>query len=130
MLILLVSTDGSWIPAAGFEAESATDGRELLSVWRGQASEIALNCAAGCDPCDALVDVAAGWRRSEEVGFFVGYPPGGSVAERSIDSGIPSNATIMFGGSFSEGVGDPFGWLVGDGCEPVAVSVVGFIVQV
>ena len=109
---------------------SATDGGEPPIPWRREASEIVLEGAAGCDPCDALGEVAAGWLRSEKVGSFVGYLVVGAVADRSVDGSVPGCATVGFGGSFSEGVGDPFGWLVGDGGESVAVSVVGFVVQV
>jgi hypothetical protein len=109
---------------------SATDGGEPPILWRRQAPKIVLDRATGCDPCDALGDVAAGWLRSEKLGSLVGYLMLGAVAQGAVDDRVPSYATVGFGGSLSEGVGNPFGWLVGDGGESVAMSVVGFAVQV
>ena len=110
--------------------ESTPDGTEPPIFRRPQASYVVLSSASGCDPCDALVDVAAGRFRSEEAGCVVGYLVFGAVAECSVHGSVPGCATVGLGGPFTERIGDPFGWLVSDGCESVSVSVVGFVVQV
>ena len=47
----------------------------------------------------------------ENLGSLVGYLMLGAVAQGAVDDRVPGFATVGFGGSFSEGVGDPFGWL-------------------
>jgi len=52
---------------------SAADGAAALILCHCQESEIALCRASGSDPCDTLVDVAAGCLRSEEVRGIVRF---------------------------------------------------------
>ncbi len=111
-------------------AVSAADGAASEFLFHCQELEIALDCASGCDPCDALVDVTAGWLYSEEVKSVIGYAEVGAVADCPIDDSIPGSATFGIGGSFSEVVGDPFGWLIRKGREPVAMPVADLAFQV
>jgi hypothetical protein len=109
---------------------SAADCAASLIQWRHQASKITFNSASGCDPCSALVDVTACRLRSEKVGSIVGYAVAGAISECPVDNSVPSSSAVRVGGSFSEGVGDPFGWLVGNGRESVLVSVLHFSASV
>ena len=108
---------------------SATDGAASMILFHCQEPEIVLNSTTGCDPCDALEDIAAGWLWSEEVGGIVGYAVVGAVAECPVNGRIPGGSALRISGSFTEGVGDPLGWLVGDRREPVAVPVTDFALQ-
>lgn len=94
---------------------SATNGVSFAILCQCQESEITLHSASDCDPCDPLVDVRAWWLCSEEFGSFVGDLLVGAVPHCAVDHSVPCHATIMVGGSLSEGPRDPFGWLVGNG---------------
>lgn len=83
----------------------------------------------GCNPLRALDDVATGGWWSEEVGGIFAYAVVGAVPECPTDYGVPSGSAFVIGGPFSEGDRNPFGWLVGDGRELVAVSSVDLALQ-
>jgi hypothetical protein len=70
-----------------------------------------------------LDDVAARRLRSEKVESVVGYLVVGAIAECPIDDSIPGSSSVVIGWSFSDVVGDPFGWLISKGCEPVAMPI-------
>jgi hypothetical protein len=125
--------DGSWGNSQRkqrVQIVSAADGAAAVFLSRRQEPEIALGSASGRDPCHSLDDVAAGWLWSEEVGGIFGYAVVGAVAECPFDDSIPGSATVVITGSFTEGVGDPVGWLIGDGRELVAVPVADLAFQI
>jgi hypothetical protein len=109
---------------------SVADGAMSVALCHRQVLEIALGGASGCGPLDAFGDIAAGRLWSEKVEIVVGYTVVHAVAECPIYDSIPGSASFVIGGSFSEVVGDPSGRLVCNGCELVAMPVVGFSVQV
>ena len=109
---------------------SAADGAASMILFHCQASEIAQRGTAGCNPCDALVDVTAGWLRSEEIKRVIGYAEVGAIAERPIDDGVPCSSSLLIGGPFAEVAGDPFGWLICKGCDPIAMPVTDLALQV
>ena len=94
---------------------STTNGVSFAILCQCQESEIIPHCALDCDPCDPLVDVPAWWLCSEEFGRFVGDLLVGAVPHYEVDQAVPCSPPFVAGGSLSEGPGDPFGWLVGNG---------------
>lgn len=100
------------------------------SVLCNRLELVPLDVASGCDPCHALLHLAAGRSRPQQAGDLVRNSLLGAIAKSTIDDRVPSSAAIRLGRPLSKGVNDPFGRLVGEGCESVSTSGVDLAVHV
>jgi len=105
---------------------SPSDGTASVNLSSRQEPDLTLDRAFRHDPRNTLDDIAAGWLWSEEVGGIVGYVVFCAVLQCPVYGSIPCSLPFVIGGPFTEGAGDPVGWLIGDGREFVAVPVADF----